>query len=356
MNAEAPVQTSRKLHFFVLDGLRGVAALCVVLFHFTEGLCNHSGLGFCHGFLAVDFFFCLSGFVLGYAYDDRIALMGLIPFLRTRLIRLHPMVIFGAVLGLLAFLVHPIGITLGDTHGRLALTLVASMLLIPYSALQKHGGDLFLLNPPSWSLFWEYTVNLLFGLAFHQVRRRALVILTLVAAVILCLAGRHAGNLSGGWNAENFAEGGARVAFSFCAGLLVFRMNWRLRTPLGFPGLSLLLILAFALPYAPGAWMREAAVILLGFPLLVAMGAGATASPRIERLCRFSGDLSYPLYMTHYAVVRVWGAFVEHHKLSLPGLWFSMALGVLAAIALGWLTLKYFDQPLRTALSPRRSS
>lgn len=63
-----------KKHFKILDGLRGVAALAVVIFHFMEWVYPNPSKNFIgHGFLAVDFFFCLSGFVIGYAYDDRIA-------------------------------------------------------------------------------------------------------------------------------------------------------------------------------------------------------------------------------------------------------------------------------------------
>ena len=78
-----------KPHFAVLDGLRGVAAVGVVTFHFMEAaIWDYSKLWIGHGFLAVDFFFCLSGFVMGYAYDDRVATMGLRRFFKSRLIRL----------------------------------------------------------------------------------------------------------------------------------------------------------------------------------------------------------------------------------------------------------------------------
>src|ERR1700755_3414075 len=85
-----------KQHFEILDGLRGIAALAVVTFHFMEWVYSDYSKDFIgHGFLAVDFFFCLSGFVIGYAYDDRIAKMGVAEFFKSRLIRLHPQVIAG---------------------------------------------------------------------------------------------------------------------------------------------------------------------------------------------------------------------------------------------------------------------
>ncbi len=87
-----------KPHYELLDGLRGVAALLVVFYHIFEGF-SFAGGGTLitvinHGYLAVDFFFILSGFVIGYAYDDRWKKnMTLKGFFKRRLIRLHPMII-----------------------------------------------------------------------------------------------------------------------------------------------------------------------------------------------------------------------------------------------------------------------
>jgi len=276
----APSRLAQKPHFPVLDGLRGVAALFVVIFHFSEmAIWNYSRLWIGHGFLAVDFFFCLSGFVLGYAYDDRIATMGLGSFLRTRLIRLHPMVVFGSILGLLAFYLNPFGVTPGYTPGRMALLFAASVLLIPFGAMQQRSQNLFSLNAPAWSLFWEYVASLLFGLVLYRLGRRSLAALTLVAAAVLCWTAHRSGNLSGGWSSTNFLDGGARAAFSFSAGLLVYRMRWHPQTRLGFAALSLLLVLALVMPYRTGAWPREAAVILLYFPLLVALAPAPPSPP-----------------------------------------------------------------------------
>ncbi|RRA47748.1 acyltransferase [Acidipila sp. EB88] len=340
-----------KPHFVVLDGLRGVAALGVVIFHFAEMVIgNYSVLWIGHGFLAVDFFFCLSGFVLGYAYDDRIATMGLGRFLKARLVRLHPMVLLGAVLGLVAFLANPFGMPPGYGAGRVALLFAASVLLIPYGGMPERGRNLFGLNAPAWTLFWEYVANLVFALVLYRARRATLAVLTVAAAVLLCWVGHRSGNLAGGWSSRNFWDGGARVAYSFMAGLLVYRMGWRVRTPLGFGGLSVLLALALVMPWAKGAWVREAAVIVVYFPLLIALGAGAVISPRVERVCRWSGAVSYPLYMSHYAVMWMWGDFAEKHRLADGGLWSPIALGVLCMLVFGWAVLKLYDEPVRAWL------
>jgi peptidoglycan/LPS O-acetylase OafA/YrhL len=344
-----------KPHFVVLDGLRGVAAVLVVVFHLMEMVIwNYSKLWIGHGFLAVDFFFCLSGFVMGYAYDDRIAGMGLLRFLRARLVRLHPLVVTGAVLGLIAFYANPFGVAPGYGPGKVALIFAATLFMIPYGVMKERSYNLFGLNAPSWSLFWEYVANLVFGVALYRIRRGFLLLLTLAAAGLLCWVGHRAGDFSGGWSARNFWDGGARLAFSFMAGLLVYRMGWRLRTRLGFGLLSLLLVLALVMPYAQGAWVREAVVILIYFPLLVVLGAGASVSPRVERLCKFSGELSYPLYMTHYSVVWIWGDFAQKHKLTLGELGPPVVCGVVAMVAFAWLVMVFYDKPVRAYLRSKR--
>ena len=93
-----------KPHYEVLNGLRGVAAIVVVIFHIFEAFAtSHLDQKVNHGYLAVDFFFILSGFVVAYAYDDRWGRMSIKDFLKRRFIRLHPMVVMGALIGAVMF-------------------------------------------------------------------------------------------------------------------------------------------------------------------------------------------------------------------------------------------------------------
>ena len=94
-------------------------------------------------------------------------------------------------------------------------------------------------------------------------------------------------------------------------------------------------------------------MIVAGFPLLVALGAGAQVSPRMERVCRVFGELSYPLYMTHYAVMWIWGDYAEKHALASWGLWRAVALGVVLMVAVAWTVLKLYDEPVRRYLRVR---
>lgn len=94
-----------KPHYLLLDALRGVAALLVMWYHVFEAFATSPfDQRFNHGYLAVDFFFVLSGFVIGYAYDDRWEKMSTTHFFKRRLIRLHPMVVAGALIGLIAYM------------------------------------------------------------------------------------------------------------------------------------------------------------------------------------------------------------------------------------------------------------
>ena len=199
-----------KQHFEILDGLRGIAALAVVIFHFMEWVFTDFSKNFiAHGFLAVDFFFCLSGFVIGYAYDDRIRKMGIGAFLKSRLIRLHPLVVLGSVLGLLAFLFDPFASPLAYDAGKLALLFVCSLFLIPLPLMEERAFNLFGFNAPSWSLFWEYIANIFYAFVFYKVGRRSLATLTILAAISICIVSYRAGNLLGGWSKDNFLDGGA---------------------------------------------------------------------------------------------------------------------------------------------------
>ncbi len=113
-----------KPHFEILDGLRGLAAIVVVIFHFMEiAIADYNDNFIAHGYLAVDFFFCLSGFVITYAYDSRIAGMGLFTFIKVRLIRLQPLVIIGSVLGLITFVFDPFS-NLYATYGFIKTALI----------------------------------------------------------------------------------------------------------------------------------------------------------------------------------------------------------------------------------------
>ena len=344
-----------KQHFEVLDGLRGVAAIAVVVFHYMEFVYLDPSTNFIgHGFLAVDFFFCLSGFVIAYAYDNRMAQLGMAKFFNLRLIRLHPLVLLSAVLGMLAYFItwH----TSQTPHDPLTIVLsfISSALLIPLPIMPERGFSLIAFNSPAWSLFFEYMANIFYALILYKISKRYLIVSTLLAAGALCYASFHAGNLIGGWDGKTFLDGCARVSFSFLAGLVIYRFQWILKTNIGFIGLSILLLFTFCLPFFSWNWLAEALVVIVVFPFLISLGAGTVASEKMKKACVWLGNISYPLYMTHYALIWFFFNYYTDNKPGTAELSLIIAFGTLMMIGFAYFILRVYDLPVRNFLTQRR--
>jgi len=346
-----------KQHYEILDGLRGVAAIAVVTFHFMEIVFSDYSKNFIgHGFLAVDFFFCLSGFVIAYAYDSRIGRIGLKEFFTARIIRLHPLVVLGSILGLFGFLWDPfVAPPAGYGFGKVALLFVTSILMIPYPVVAERWFNLFNLNAPSWSLFWEYVANIVYGVVLWKLNRRVLSVLLVIAAVGILYVSHSAGNLMGGWSGGTFWQGGARIAYSFLAGMLVFRYQLIFRNKLGFLGLSVMLLAALMMPYTSFNWLAEALVVIVYFPLLIALGAGAGMHVATKAICNFSGKISYPLYMTHYMVMFAFANYLNQYKPGTTQLTWIIVIGLVVLVGFAWLAMVLYDMPVRKYLTKIRN-
>lgn len=356
VNKLSPDVLKTKQHFEILDGLRGIAAISVVVFHFMEIVYSDYSKNFIgHGFLAVDFFFCLSGFVIAYAYDNRIAQMGLREFFKSRMIRLHPLVIFGSVLGLIGFLINPFGLP-PHFFGfvEIAVIFLSSIFLIPLPTMADRYFNLFSFNAPAWSLFWEYVANIFYAFVLCKISRRYLVILAILAAAGLSYVAWHAGNLMGGWGKDSFWDGSARISYSFLAGMIVFRFNLIIKNRLGFPGIGLLLMGAFLMPYVKWNWLAELLVVLVYFPFLIALGAGANLVPALKKVCVFSGKISYPLYMTHYVAMWIFANYYNAHKPGTTELSFVIIVGTILLIGFAYLVMVLYDIPVRKYLTAKR--
>lgn len=210
------------------------------------------------------------------------------------------------------------------------------------------------LNAPSWSLFWEYIANIVYALVLCRLTRKYLMLLAIIGAPGIVYVSYNTGNLMGGWGKDNFWDGGIRLAYSFLAGLLVYRYNWIIKNRLGFIGLSLLLNFAFLVPYTSMNWLAETLVVLFYFPLLVALGAGATIHTRLKDTCKFSGDISYPLYMTHYAGIWIFASYFTSIDPDNVTLTFLVVTGTLAMVGFTYLVMKFYDSPLRNYLKNKR--
>ena len=358
-----------KTRYQVLDGLRGTAALGVVAFHLWELMVP--GLDYNpmpHTFLAVDFFFTLSGFVLGYAYDGRLArgadprmALGFWDFIKRRLIRLHPVVIVAASIGLATYLLDPnvgtkqtVGVAL--SADKLMLIFALSLFLLPAPPLPNDFGETHAINPPSWTLFWEYVANLFFVSYGHRMKRPLhIAIMVAGAAGLLLTAHFYKGDLGYGWGWDNVWVAPIRLIYPFLAGLLVYRLGWKIKMPAPYLTASLILLAVFLAPRM--GWYNgvfEAACVIFVFPLVVMIGASVdTITGPLAPLCRFAGAVSYPLYIVHYPFTYMFGHWDWSTHPDKPHL-YAVAVGVFAfQLGLGTLLLYAYDRPVRAWLSKR---
>jgi peptidoglycan/LPS O-acetylase OafA/YrhL len=285
-------------HLF--DGLRGVAALGVALFHLGPGARLNIMPA---GYLAVDFFFLLSGFVLTRAYGARLnAGLGFWPFFALRLARLYPVFAIGILLGVPMLWVMAQRASPPAGAGGALLALAANLALLP-----APGGfaTLFPGNLVCWSLMLEIAINLVFAAVGFRLPTAALLVLAGLAALGLAYAALAFGTVNGGAYRSDAVLGVWRVCLAFPLGVVI----GRLRTPVARPGRSAFAVLAvlavaLALPVTVGqALAIELALVLLVFPLLLWWAAGVELPDGGRRLFGWLGRISYPLYAVHFPLL-----------------------------------------------------
>jgi peptidoglycan/LPS O-acetylase OafA/YrhL len=367
---QTQVYLKSKSHYEILDGLRGVASILVVIFHVFE---TYSGDRFHqiinHGYLAVDFFFLLSGFVVAYAYDDRWDKMTQWDFYKRRLIRLQPMVIVGTIIGALLFYFQggaAMPLVTATPVWKLLLVMVVGFTMIPLLPSMDIRGwqETHPLNGAAWSLLYEYIANILYAVLIRRFSKTMLTIFVILSACWLVnfLVWGPQGDVIGGWSVDKtqVSIGFIRLLYPFFAGVLLMRMGKLIHIKGAFAVCSLLIIVFLSVPRIGGAthlWMNgiyEAFVIIVIFPLIVSIGAGGSLISKSSiKVCKFLGAISYPLYITHYPLMYLHIAWVNNNKVPMAqGLLGGFGL-VIIAIAIAWVSLKFYDEPLREWLKKR---
>ena len=368
-----------KPHYELLDGLRGVAAILVLFYHIFEGfsfaeVTNGAGDGIIrtlnHGHIAVDFFFILSGFVISYAYDDRWNKMNTWQFFKRRLIRLHPMLIMGAIIGCLAFA--SVGFERGDgttaptgwvmTALLLTMFMIPAVPSVPYEV--RGNGEMFPLNGPGWSLFFEYIGNISYALFMRRMSTRILTTFTILLGI--AHAWFFIGNVSGydmigvGWTIDevNFWGGLVRMLFPFSMGMLHARTFKPRKIKGVFWICSIALVVLFSIPYIASSGsislnsLYEFVCIAFLLPFIVWLGACGTASGTTGKMNRVLGELSYPLYIVHYPIMYIFYAWlIKNNIYTLDNCLGVAALVIVSSIALAFLCLKLYDEPVRRWLT-----
>ncbi len=401
-----------KPHYILLDGLRGVAALMVLWYHVFEGFAFAKGSiieTFNHGHLGVDFFFLLSGFVISYAYDDRWfndkslksndksstnKKLTIWSFFKRRLIRLHPMLVMGAFIGLICFLLQG-GVKWDGSSTPIHWTLIAFVLTLffipayPGASYDIRGNaEMFPLNGPSWSLFFEYIGNILYALFIRKLSNKMLTVL--VGATGILWIWFVAFDISGydmigiGWTLDvvNFFGGLLRMMFPFTLGMLMARLFSQRTTDNRrqsfftnniFWIATIVLFALFSVPYISGEdvtsrvptlanislnGIYELFCIMVVFPLIVWIAAlsDSAQSKFTLKLSKFLGDLSYPLYIVHYPVMYLFYAWlIKNQYFTLGETWQMVILVLTVCIVLAYVCLKLYDEPIRKKLSKIKS-
>jgi peptidoglycan/LPS O-acetylase OafA/YrhL len=350
-----------------LDGLRGVAALTVMFGHFgllLDLFWVHNGL------LAVDTFFVMSGFVIAHSYGERLGRgMPAWAYLYRRVVRLYPMYVIALLIGAVVICY---GTYTGAMEYQMADVLrsvALNVLYIPFlnaAPIHFEVGQVFPADPPAWSLFFEMLASgaflLLFGL-----RLRILLLVSALCYVALIAAGLHYAtggewiDIHNGFYTSNLLGGLPRVGFGFSLGVLLHAVTrlgtagWRIQALVGrIPYPSFLLYAAalamFLFPRtAHGIYPLVAVATVV--PAIVFFGAHICLRSELEKnVATFLGWISYPIYCLHYPIVRL-AIFLRGSEHGSGYL--LMAVSAAVTLALAVALTRWYEEPLRAALSGR---
>jgi peptidoglycan/LPS O-acetylase OafA/YrhL len=329
-----------------------------MLFH-SNGLVANGEI-FCHGFLSVDVFFILSGFVLAHRYEERLStVLGPAAFTWIRLKRLAPVYWSGTILGACTMAViaayHPGGRFFNDAS--ILVLFAMAMALVPQLIL---GGDAYPANTVAWSLAGELFVNFLFARWLVRWNTERLVTLVIVGWS-LCATYTYLNPC--GWafgpHASDVLLSPLRAIPGFFTGVLLFR-GWKKglleRLPVVPPMIVLAVwaILTEVPTYGPAPTFEILTVVLISPVLIMLLIRSPEVAPRP---LLWLGAISYPLYAAHTAVINL-AKFTPLFGLDHGPNRLRAAIVFTCAIGLAWVIHKAIEQkrPFRRMASGSASA
>ena len=329
-------------HYQTLDGLRGVAA-AIVLLHHASSL--YSGVTITpHGFLAVDFFFMLSGFVLSKAYWSRLQTMSVSQFFVLRLVRLMPMIILAAICGFLIIIwvdppmLAPVNLAIATTNA----------LVLPWPLKSDLGYGSWPLNPPTWSLFYEIWGGMLLVIAARYLQLRHIAAVCGLAAIGLIVFGIIRGNIDVGPHLRHAPIAAMRFILTFGIGMMLFHLRHRFHVKVAkiVPYVALVAVLASpVLSYPLADLLLVLISVLVVFPLIIVAAYGAEKPGAHSTIEKLAGAFSYPLYIVHWNIAIFAKVTVGHY-----GFATYLIVCVAASLSAAFLSLRFYDEPLRGVL------
>lgn len=331
----------------VLDAMRGIAAIVVVFFHRRWLFPGQEW--FYSGYLAVDFFFCLSGVVIAYAYDERLRTgMSIREFALQRLIRLYPMLFIGVTFAAALFAIH--SVLVHESPFYCIWSIAAAFAVLPNPV--SHTRQLFPINGPEWSLLFEFLINIIYASGIWRLRARAILLLIVGLFVLLAFAARGAELGTLGIYRGYFIGGFARAGFSFLAGVLIFRIGVRsprFNSSMLAALIAIILLLVLMGPWSLDTTARQLFAVAIVFPLIVYFGYIAEVGTWQMVAAEILGAISYPLYTIHYPLLGLFDAAVAR----IGAASFSAMLivpYVLILSAGSYILHRYYDEPVRRCL------
>ena len=351
--------SSAKQHrFHLLDAIRGIAALLVVAYHAPVDFGRL--VPFRSGFLAVDLFFALSGFVIAFSYERRLQeSLSYGNFIVARVIRLCPVYFLGT------FLSAAVGIATSRTLSSHALPieLLLGLSMVP-DLFHGSKAALYPLDFPAWSLLCELLSNVVYGgLVLGRIAGRWMLYLLMAASAVFMIAWAHgAGTVDSGSVPATLLMGLARVGYSFGAGVIVFwiyrsRHHERLTGAASWAlsvAICLVIFMALATRATQSAGV-QLLTVLFGFPVLIYFGSRTSTTGIAGRVAAFLGDISYPIYLLHIPFFTLFrGRSMHRFAERRPEARSAVALMAIAFLMLlSWLAAKYFDAPARRWITTR---
>lgn len=310
-----------------LDALRGIAALCVVGLH-AQAIFRGFPPWFAKGYLAVDFFLMLSGYLMARITEPRIESgFGPARFMAARYRRFWPVVALGSLAGIPYLWVR----TQGDPAWFLA-ALTANLAFVPWPADRL----IFPLNVPVWTILFELIANAVHVFVLWRLSRRNLAVLALALLALNVGVAIDYGSLDVGARPANVLYALPRVFLAYTLGMLLWR--WKgaaLRLPipawLAMAAMPAAMLASWASGYH--AWPFDLAFVIVLCPLVI---AGALGIAHDSALGRFSADISFPLFAAHVPVLEA---------ARLAG--YGPAVGLPAAFAVACAILWWTKLPLR---------
>jgi peptidoglycan/LPS O-acetylase OafA/YrhL len=238
-----------------------------------------------------------------------------------------------------------------------------TLIPVPLSLDIRGWQEMHPLNGPGWSLFFEYFANILYGLWVRKFSNKGLFVLVFISgcALIHLAVTSPNGDVIGGWSIvpAQLRIGLTRLMYPFFAGLLLSRIVKPIQINYAFLLCSVILVAVFSIPRIGGnehLWwngLYDSLSIVFLFPLVVFIGASGEAKENTLKVCKFLGDISYPMYITHFPLIYIYTAWVTDNKIPLQEAWHIAPFVFLFAIFIAYISLKFYDEPFRKWLGKR---